>query len=183
MEELALHILDLVTNSIEAGADRVIIGVDEDLVTDRLTITVEDNGRGMDKDLVRRVIDPFVTTRTTRKVGLGLPLLDAAARGSEGGMTIDSVKGRGTRVTAWFRRSHVDRAPLGDVARTVAVVVGGNPGVRVTYRHSVDGRSFELDTAELQDRLGDVPVGNPTVLTWIEGYLRESLREIGGARE
>jgi anti-sigma regulatory factor (Ser/Thr protein kinase) len=182
VEELALHILDLVTNSIEAGASWVIIGVDEDIKADRLVITVEDNGRGMEKDLVQRVTDPFVTTRTTRKVGLGLPLLEAAATASGGGMTIDSEKGRGTRVTATFQRSHIDRAPLGNLARTVAVVVAGNPGVRLTYRHSVDGRHFTLDTADLQERLGDVPVTNPTVLTWIEGYLAESLREIGGAQ-
>ncbi len=179
---MALHILDLVTNSIEAGCSRVRIQVDEDSHADRLTITVEDNGRGMDKDLAGRVLDPFVTTRTTRRIGLGLPLLKAAAETCNGGLTIDTEKGRGTRVTARFQLSHVDRAPIGNVPRTIMVILGGNPGVRLRYEHSVDERRLVLDSKEIQDRLGSVPLSDPTVLTWVEGYLRKGLDEIGGAK-
>ncbi len=183
MEELALHILDLVTNSIEAGCTRVIIGVDEDIHSDSLTITVEDNGRGMDRDLLTRVTDPFATTRTTRRVGLGIPLLAEAAGICDGGVTIDSRKGRGTRVIARFRYSHIDRMPLGDMPATLTAILGGNPGLRVIYEHSVNERRFTLDSEEIQSKLGDVPVSDPMVLTWLRGYLKQSLDEIGGARD
>ncbi len=182
MEELALHILDLVTNSIEAGCTWVRIGVDEDVSGDSLTITVEDNGRGMDRGLLAKVMDPFVTTRTTRRVGLGIPLLAEAASACEGGVTIDSERGRGTRVAARFRYSHIDRMPLGDMPATVTAIIGGNPGVRVIYEHSVGEKSFTLDSKEIQERLGGVPVNNPRVLTWLNGYLKQNLAEIGGGK-
>ncbi|MGE5541593.1 MAG: ATP-binding protein [Bacillota bacterium] len=183
MEELALHILDLATNSIEAGCTWVSIGVDEDIHGDSLTITVEDNGRGMDRDLLSRVTDPFATTRTTRRVGLGVPLLAEAARACDGGITIESERGRGTRVSARFRHGHIDRMPVGDIAATVVAILGGNPGIRLIYRHSVNGRCFALDSDEMKRRLGEVPVSSPMVLTWLEGYLRQNLDEIGGARD
>ena len=126
MLELALHVLDILQNAVEAGATHVDLAVLEDEPSDRLTITVIDDGRGMDEETTRRVLDPFYTTRTTRHVGLGLPLYSAAAEGAGGGLTILSHPGEGTTIEASFQLSHPDRQPLGDMAGDVA----GGPFVR-----------------------------------------------------
>ncbi len=119
MEELALHILDIAENSIAAGARHVDIRVSEDLAADRLTVEIRDNGRGMAEQVLRRAADPFFTTKGTRPVGLGLSLLEQAARAAGGSLRIQSRPGAGATVTAEFRHSHPDRQPLGDVAATL----------------------------------------------------------------
>ena len=129
MEDLSLHILDIVENSIGAKASRVKIKVDEDTQKDLLMIEIEDNGRGMDGETVKKVLDPFFTTRTTRRVGLGLPLLDQATRESGGDIEIESKVGRGTRVRASFGYSHIDRKPMGDIGATLTILIAGNPEV------------------------------------------------------
>ena len=123
MKELSLHILDIAQNSVKAGATLIQITIEEDTVADTLRITVADNGCGMDKDLLQRVRDPFTTTRTTRKVGMGIPLLEAAAVQCGGGLDIQSQPGVGTTLTAWFGLSHIDRAPVGDMPGTMGVIV------------------------------------------------------------
>ena len=180
MRELSLNILDIAQNSLSAGAGLVTLTVDEDSGADSLTLRVEDDGRGMDADTLQRVRDPFYTTRTTRKVGMGIPLFRMAAEMTGGSLDIVSEPGKGTAVTASFSLSHIDRMPLGDMAGTVTALIRLNPGVDFVYRHTVDGRSFEMDTRELRAQLGDVPLSEPDVMEWLDGYLREQEDSLGG---
>jgi anti-sigma regulatory factor (Ser/Thr protein kinase) len=177
MEDLSLHILDVAENGVTAGADLVRITVTEDLKADRLDITIEDNGRGMDAEFLRRVLDPFVTTRTTRKVGLGLSLFQQSAQEAGGDLRIESTPGKGTKVTAFMSHSHIDRKPMGNLAETVVTLVEGNPGVDFVYRHRKNGGEYLLDTREIRTELEDIPINNPAVV----GFIRDSL--IAGLRE
>lgn len=180
MEELALHILDLVQNSLAAGATEVVIEIEEDSAGGSLVITITDNGCGMDQEFVRRVLDPFTTTRTTRRVGLGLSLLAMAARQAGGDVQIASEKGKGTCVTATFRLQHWDCPPLGDVPATLVTVLAGAPRLNLTYRHTVDGRAFTFRTSEIQRELGEIPINNPKVLTFLKRHLQEALESLHG---
>jgi len=175
VRELSLHILDVLENAIEAGATRISLTVEENSGLDRLTITVHDNGRGMHPDLAARVLDPFVTTRSTRHVGLGLPLLAAAADRAGGGVEVRSVPGKGTEVTATFQLRHWDRAPLGDLPGTLLAVLLARPPVELLYRHRVDGRELHCDTAVLRRALGGVRLTHPKVWTWLREYLAEGI--------
>lgn len=153
MEDLALHILDVARNGAEAGATLVEIELVEDPAADLLSIEVKDNGSGMDAKGAALALDPFYTSRTTRRVGLGLPLLAQAARASGGGLEVDSAPGRGTRVRARFRLGHVDRAPIGDLETTLLVLLAGAPGIDLVFRHAVPGREFVLDSRDLREVL------------------------------
>jgi len=175
MRELSMHILDLAQNSIVAGASRIDIEVAADTKSDRLTIEIRDNGKGMSPEFVAKVIDPFTTTRTTRKVGLGIPMLAEAARSCDGDLTVDSQIGKGTSVKATFKLSHIDRAPLGDMASTMVALIAANPEIRFCYTQSVDGDKFVLDTDEIREQLGEVPIDDAGVLKWIGEYLREQI--------
>jgi hypothetical protein len=179
MRELSMHILDLLENALEASATRVQLGIDEDLVGDRLVIVVRDNGRGMDGETVRRAVDPFYTTRSTRHVGLGLPLLKAAAEQCRGGLAVESALGQGTAVTASFQHSHLDRAPLGKMADTLlAFLLSEREGVRLIYHHRIADRLFELDTGEIEAELGGLPRSHPRVREWLHKYIAEGEAEL-----
>lgn len=178
MRELSLHILDLLENSLEAGASRIEVEIIEDTVRDKLVISVTDNGRGMDAETLRRVTDPFFTTRTTRSVGLGIPLLKAAAERCNGELKITSQPGVGTQVVAEFERDHIDRAPLGDVASTLLSVILSRQKCDLHFRHRLDGREFEFDTQEMRQILGDVPLDHPRVRAWLEDFIAEGYREL-----
>lgn len=180
MEELALHVLDLAQNSLAAGATLVIIIINEDTMANRLTIGIEDNGRGMESEFVVQVLDPFITTRTTRRVGLGLPLLFMTARQCGGDLTIDSEPGRGTKVTATFELDHWDLPPLGDMASTITTLLVGQSEVDFLYRHIVNGIEFRLDTRELRAELDPVPLTEPKVLTFLQAYITDELANLHG---
>ncbi|WP_300295430.1 ATP-binding protein [uncultured Intestinimonas sp.] len=178
MKELALHMLDIAQNSIAAGARRVVLTVEES--GGRIRLEAADDGRGMDPAFLARVTDPFTTTRTTRKVGLGLPLLRLAAEQTGGGLEIRSAPGKGTTVTAAFFSGHIDCPPLGDMAATVALLVQGLPeGMDLVYAHRRGGETFQMDTAQLREILGpEVPLSLPEVTRWVEDYIREGEREL-----
>lgn len=178
MQDLSLHILDVAENGIQAGASLLRIEVDEDTKADILTITIEDNGRGMAPDFLAKVLDPFVTTRTTRKVGLGLSLLQQAAQEAGGDLTVTSTPGAGTTVCVAMRHSHIDRKPMGDMADTVTALIEGNPNVDIVYVHRKDGREFVLDTRELRAELEEVPLNNPQVARLIHDGVESGLNEI-----
>jgi len=178
-----LHILDIVENSVAAGATHVDITVCEDSFNDALTIVVQDNGRGMDQELLARVTDPFVTTRTTRKVGLGIPLLKAAAEACNGYLRIDSSLGQGTRLEVKFQRSHIDRMPLGDLAGTVLTLLVAFPEVRWVFRHVVDGREFHFDSEPIVKELQGVPLTEPTVLGFVKRLLHEGIAGVQRSSE
>ncbi len=180
MRELALHLLDIAENSVSAGAGTICITVVEDSATDQLHITVEDNGKGMDAEMVARVTDPFVTSRTTRKVGLGIPLLKAAAEACQGGLTIQSELGKGTTVQVEFQLSHIDRMPLGNLASTFLTLIIGSPEVRWILKYITGGETFEFDSQPIMETLEGVPLTDPAILA----YLREMLETgIAGIRE
>jgi hypothetical protein len=180
MHELSLHILDLVENSTNAGADQVAVTVEEDSARDQLRICIKDNGCGMDPVMTTRVLDPFVTTRTTRKVGLGIPLMDMTTRMCDGNLRIDSVPGEGTTVNAVWRLSHLDRPPLGDMAATLKSILVMNPNLKFRYRHQVGGQEFLLDSGEIRIALGELPLTHPDVIGWLDQYLKENLSNLYG---
>ena len=150
MEDLALHVLDIAENSIAASAQRVEILIIEDTKKDLLVIEIRDDGEGMDPETRERVLDPFFTTKTTRKVGLGIPLLAQAARESEGRFEVVSEPGKGTTVRATFRHSHPDRKPLGDMLETIRTLVAGRPELRLRYEHRTDDAVYRFDTLDME---------------------------------
>ena len=177
MKELSLHLLDVAKNSTVAGAKNVSITLEE-TAEGWLTISIADNGRGMAPEFLAQVTDPFTTTRTTRKVGLGLPLLRLTAEQTGGSLDIQSTEGVGTTVTARFQRRHLDCPPLGDLAGAVALLIQGSPDVELTYRHATPKGEAALSTAELREILGDdIPLSEPEVFAWIQDYLTEQENE------
>jgi hypothetical protein len=178
MRELSLHILDALENALEAGATLIELAVEEDLETDRLRITIHDNGRGMNEDQLARIFDPFFTTRGTRHVGLGIPLFKAAAERCNGDLTIASRLGEGTTLRATFQHSHIDRAPLGNITGTLlAVILSGSCDLR--YVHRVDEREFSFSTKDIRSKLDNVPLTHPAVRKWLGDFIdegEESLR-------
>lgn len=182
MRELSLNILDIAQNSITAGASLITIEIAEDTVTKTLIIGIYDNGKGMSEEQVRSVIDPFFTTRTTRKVGMGIPLFKMAAEQTGGSLQIKSELGVGTEVRATFKTDSVDFTPLGDVAATVQMLISMNTDRDFIYRRSVDGRDFTLDTREVKEILGDVPLDAYEVSQWLIEFINENTHELyGGA--
>ncbi|MGE5258105.1 MAG: ATP-binding protein [Hyphomicrobiales bacterium] len=181
MRELSLHILDVVENGITAGASCIDIRVEESSAADLLRIIVRDNGRGMPDQKIKRIEDPFVTTRTTRRVGLGLSLLAAAARRCDGDIIVNAAPARGTEVTATFRRSHIDRAPLGDVAATLGTLIMGNPQVDFDYVHRLDDKEFMFNTREIKAEMEDLDLTNPLVVTHLSESIRRSLNALAGS--
>jgi len=178
VREIALHVLDIVENSVAAGATRVDITVCESSSDDTITIVVQDNGKGMNQDLLACVSDPFVTTRTTRRVGLGIPLLKAAAEACNGYLRIDSTPGKGTRLEVQFQRSHIDRMPLGDLAGTVLTLLIAFPQVRWVFRHVVDGREFCFDSEPIVKELDGVPLTEPAILSFVKQLLHEGIARV-----
>lgn len=182
MKELSLNILDVAENSVKAGATLTQI-----LLTEKdgvLTLEFIDDGCGMSADVVRSVIDPFYTTRTTRKVGMGIPLLKLACEQTGGSLTISSVTqeddpvNHGTHVKATFNMDHIDFTPIGDVSSSILTLIQGHPDTDFLFRHQINGQTVELDTRELRQVLEDVPLNSYDVMEWIGGYLQEQYEEL-----
>jgi hypothetical protein len=167
MRELSLHLLDIAENSVAADAHTVTITVYEDLLADRLYLTVQDDGKGMDAATVMRVTDPFVTSRMTRKVGLGLPLLKEAAEMCNGFLRITSEIGKGTLVEVEFQRSHIDRMPLGDLAETFLALLISSPEIHWIFKYQVNKEVFYLDDAPIKAELEGVPFTEPSILAFL----------------
>ncbi len=173
MKELSLNILDITENSVKAGASLTEISIAE--TKDRLTIAIKDDGCGMSEETVKAVVDPFYTTRTTRKVGMGVPLFKMAAEQTGGRLEILSSTGEdhGTMVTAYFHKDHLDFTPLGDVISTIITLIQGHPDTDFLFIHLIDEKEIRLDTRELRTVLDGVPLSTYDVLEWIRGYLEE----------
>ena len=178
MRELSLHIMDIVENGLAAGADLIQISIEEHRKERQLIVSVKDNGRGIPEDLLPKVLSPFYTTRTTRRVGLGLSLLREAARRCEGDLRLASKEGEGTEVVATFRLDHIDLAPLGDMAGSLTALIMGRPDVDFVYTHELDGKVFRMDTREVKKELGGLTIGNPKVIRRLATFIRESLAEL-----
>ncbi len=183
MRELSLHVLDALENSLEAGATFIELIIEEDLAADRLTITARDNGRGMDEAHLARVFDPFFTTRSTRHVGLGIPLFKAAAERCNGDLTVTSQLGDGTTLQATFQHSHINRVPLGDMPGTLlAIILSGSCDLHYVHRvnaHPEGGGEFEFRTADIRAELGEVPLTHPKVRKWLQEFIAEGEAELG----
>jgi len=178
MIELSLHILDITENAVRAKARQVFISITEERENDRLTLEIRDDGTGMTAEELKRVLDPFYTTKKVRRVGLGLPMLAQAAENAGGSFAIESQPGKGTVVTVAFQLTHVDRQPLGDLAGTLVTLITGNPEMHFVYRHRCDGRSYTLDTDEIKKEIEDVPINHIEVLKWIRLYVETGLKNI-----
>jgi hypothetical protein len=160
MEDLSLHILDIVENSVAANADTIEIRITEDIEKDLLSVEVIDNGIGMDDETVGKVLDPFYTSKTVRRFGLGLPLLSEAAKAANGNLSIESKKGQGTKIKADFQYSHIDRKPLGDIGQTIITLVMGNPEINIIYQQKKNSHTHTFDTRKIKDQLQDKPINS-----------------------
>jgi hypothetical protein len=167
LRELSLHFIDIAENGIAAGADLITLRLHERKKENLLEISIADNGRGVGPDLLKKVVDPFFTTKTTRRIGLGLSLFKEAAARCDGGFGINSEEGKGTEVFASFKLDHIDLAPMGDMAGSITCLIMGNPGVDFLYVHEINGEAFTLDTREIRKELDGVPINAPEVIRFI----------------
>ena len=182
MDELSLYVLDITMNSVRAGATEISVTLTQD--DEYLTFSVTDNGCGMTKEQVEKLSNPFFTTRTTRKVGLGIPFLKMIAEMSGGDVKIESVsekesENHGTTTTARFGLNHIDSLPLGDMVETVKTLIQGAPDINFIYKHTTPKGKVSLSCSELKSVLGDISLSEPEIIAWIDGYLREQYEAIG----
>ena len=175
MEDIASHIMDIVMNSVTAKAKNISIDIDKDGVANTLSLAISDDGVGMDRETAQKVQDPFFSTKTGRKVGLGIPLLKGTAETTGGSFSLQSASGRGTSIRATFDAGHPDLPPLGNLKDTFLVLIVSHPEVDFTLRYCVDGKDFSLVTKELKTQLEDVPVNHPEVINFLSKYLDEQL--------
>ncbi len=181
MRELSLHILDIIENSRRAEADLIKITIKEKIEENLLKIMIEDNGSGIAQNKLKEIADPFITSRTTRDVGLGLSLFKAAAESCAGDFKIDSEINKGTEVEAEFQYDHIDRAPLGDMTTTISNFIAANGDkVDIVYRHQYQEKSFKFDSREIKAELDDLSIQSRQVTAWIREYIEENLAEIRG---
>ena len=183
MKELSLNVLDIVQNSISAGAHHIFVSLAED-DKNKLTLIIEDDGCGMSSETVRSVIDPFYTTRKTRKVGMGIPLLKMAAEQTGGNLYIESKlesedsDNHGTTVKAVFDMSHMDFTPIGDMISTMCTIIQGHPEIDYLFTHTSKSYDVQLDTAQLREVLGEVSLAEYEIICWIKSYLEEQYSQL-----
>ncbi|MBN1927790.1 MAG: ATP-binding protein [Prolixibacteraceae bacterium] len=175
---MSLHILDIVQNSISAESNLIEIVVDESVKNDKYSIAITDNGKGMDNETLQQVTNPFFTSRTTRKVGIGISLLKQNAEQAGGTFTINSKVGEGTTVKAVFQFSNIDRPIMGDIAGTMTLLIGANPNIRFIYNHNTNLGSFEFDTNEVIEELEGIPISHPDIIKALKELINENLEMI-----
>ncbi len=184
MRELSLHILDIVQNSVRADASMIIIDIEADFVKDYLTIRITDNGKGMDKETLKKVTDAFTTTRKTRKVGMGIPLFKMAAESSGGEFDISSKEGMGTVVKAGFKISSIDRVPLGEMEETMTTLISGSPEKDFIMNYRIvtedEEREFNFDTREIKEEIEDIPIDDYEIVSTIRSYIKENIKATNG---
>jgi DNA mismatch repair ATPase MutL len=178
MKELSLNILDIVQNSIRAKADEISVGIEESETNDLYQIDIADNGTGIPEDILKNVTDPFVTTRTKRRMGLGLPLLKYHAELTGGGLVIRSKQGKGTEVRATLSFSHIDRQPLGDIVGVLKILLGSNPKINFTYWHKTDKGEYIFSSKETREYLEVDTLNERNLLEQIANMISENLKEI-----
>ena len=178
MRELSLNVLDIAQNSISANASLVEIELIENTENHDLLIGIYDNGKGMTPKQTESVLDPFFTTRTTRKVGMGIPLFKLAAEMTGGKLEIESEVGIGTKVRAYFKTDHLDFTPVGDMTSTMISLITMNLHIDFLYRRKIDEKEFTVDTRQLKEILGDVPLNEPSIAMWITQYINENTKQL-----
>lgn len=176
MRELSLHIMDIAENSVTAGADLIEITIEENRKEDYLLIVVKDNGSGIDEEMLKNITDPFVTTRKTRRVGLGLSLLEAACERCDGYLKVESKKYYGTKISAFMKYNHIDRAPLGKVEETILSLLLYDK-IDLIYRHIVNEKEFIFETKEIKKIVGE-EINTPEILQWIKEYITQNINAL-----
>ena len=179
MKEISLNILDIVRNSVEAGAKKLRIEIRESDQSDAMMIKIIDNGCGMEEEFLQRVEDPFTTSRKTRKVGMGIPLLKMQAKQAGGALHIESQPGIGTKLTATFMKSHIDRQPMGDIIGVIKLLLMSEKGIDIDYYHSTDKGGCEFSSKEAKEVLGVTSFNEPGLAREIANLLKENLLDIG----
>lgn len=182
MKEISMHILDIAMNSIKADASLIEIDIEDSIKNNRLRITIADNGRGMSEDVINRVSNPFYTTRTTRKVGLGIPMLKEACERCNGYLKIESKIGVGTKVCCYFERDNIDRAPLGNMGETIMTIINSGDNFELTYSHKTDRGEFIFDTREVKEMLEGININDIGVLMWIKEYINENVNLVSAGK-
>lgn len=178
MNDLSLHIIDIIQNSLSAGALFIRLTIDENIKEDRLTIIIEDNGKGMTKEQVSKLSDPFFTSRTTRRVGMGVPLFKQSANQGGGDLKVESTVGEGTIVTAWFQHSNIDRPPLGDVANAFLLMLSANPNHHFVLKYCYNENEYIFDSVEVKEILGDIPFNDASIIRILTDMIRENLIDL-----
>ena len=178
MNYLSLHIIDIIQNSVSAGATHISLSIEDSLKNESLKISIKDNGKGMDQEQVKSLSDPFFTSRTTRRVGMGIPLFKQAAEQTGGSLEVNSVIGIGTEVVASFVNSHIDRAPLGDVANSFILMVSANPNIDFELKYDKDGNVYEFNTVEVRGVLEDLQLNDPSVIRMLTSMIDENIKDL-----
>ena len=182
MKEIALHIMDLMENSVRAKASSIKLTIKESTTDNLYSVTIEDDGVGMSPEFVSRVTDPYTTTRTTRKVGLGLPLIKMNTEIAGGGMSIDSEVGRGTILSFWYAHDSWDRPPLGDIAGTIVMLAANNENKRIIYKHISKKGEYTFDTKEIKEILGDMSINNYDIIKYLKEMINENILDIEASK-
>ncbi len=177
MKDLSLHILDLVQNAVTAKANCIEISV-QDTDNENLIVKIKDNGSGIPAEMLKTIDDPYTTGRTTRKVGLGIPLFKQSAERTDGSVKIDSKVGQGTTIEAYFKKQHIDCLPLGDIPGVVALLVNANPNLNFIYTHQTPKNNYTFKTVELKEVLGETPINDPEIHRFIKEMIAENLEEL-----
>jgi len=178
MKDIALHILDIVHNATRAQATKISISIDEDTDENSYALCIEDNGKGIDPKMLPEIFDPWTTSRKTRKVGMGLPLLQHNARQAGGDLVIDSVPGTGTKIEADFEHQHIDRPPAGDLAGVILQLLSSFPDIQFIYTHKARGGMFKIDSEEIRETLDGVSLNEPEIRNYIREMITENLLAI-----
>lgn len=178
MKEISMHILDIVMNSVKAKATLIEINIEDSIKYNRLKIAIKDNGVGMSSEMTKHATDPFFTTRTTRKVGLGIPMLKEACERCNGSFHINSEIGEGTLIECHFERNNIDRAPLGNMGDTIMTIINSLESCELLYKHKTDEDTFILNTAEIKELLNGSNIKDNEVMLWIKEYVNENIRSI-----
>lgn len=182
MKNLALHILDIVQNSLRAEASLVDIYIHQNKKDNVMELVIKDDGKGMSQEMLDKVTDPYTTSRTERKVGLGISLLKQNAEQANGNFSISSGEGKGTMINAGFRLDHLDTPPLGDVIDTVVILTSGNPKSDFIYTHITDQGEYTFDSRKVKEVLEGVPIYDSQVVTFLREMLKENIEENCGAK-
>jgi len=177
MKEIVDHIIDIVNNSISAGAHNIIIDIHESITNDYLQLSIIDDGIGIDEDTLKKITDPFFTTKKDKKVGLGISLLKYHAELADGSFEIKSKKNKGTEIIASFKMSHIDRQPMGDIASAIILLITSHPQIHFIYKHKTDFGTFTLDTIEIKDIINDISTNN-IMRSSLKEYIEENLKQI-----
>lgn len=179
MKELSMHILDIAQNSVRAKANNITIIVNENVNDNLFEFSIKDDGTGIPKDIFEDILNPFTTSRTMRKVGLGIPLLDDTCSLCNGKLSIETIVDKGTDIIAIMEYNHIDRPPMGDIVTTIAMLITSNPDININYIHYYNEATFDISTKEIKDVLGeDIPLTDINVIQWLKSFLKENIDEL-----